>query len=156
MYEMFDDGKRRNAVEISDHFPNGSRCYALSAGTGDAVFVAYCAEKNVYVEKLRLSGEREWGPVAVQSGVTNVKDVDLFVSLEGDIFVAWIDYMNMYDGNIFLSSISLQGKIQRQEPVKLNEDLLHSPGSMHLNEGPEGIIAVWVDTRNGISDIRIK
>lgn len=111
--------------------------------------------RDLYAQKVDASGNMVWGqPLLVDGKLDRQEDPVITKTSDNNFIIAWIDFSNDFDGNVYAQKVSSAGQLMWQTggvPV-----CVYSGIQISLNIEPDisgGAFIVWEDSRNPGKDI---
>jgi len=130
----------------------------VDASDGGSVYVwsdTKQGDRDLWAQKVDAAGNMVWGnPVLVDGKVDRQEDPVITRTSDNNYIVAWVDFSQDHDGDIFAQKISDQGQVMWQTggiPVCTATDIQISINMEADNNG--GAFILWVDSRNPSKDI---
>lgn len=125
---------------------------------GAAIYVwsdTKLGERDLWAQKVSATGQMMWGePLLVDGKPDRQEDPVICKTTDGNFIIAWIDFSDDLDGNVYAQKISSQGQRMWQEggvPVCTASQI-----QIGLNMEPDGdggAYVIWGDSRNPSKDL---
>lgn len=111
--------------------------------------------RDLFAQKVDASGNLVWGqPLLVDGKPDRQEDPVITKTSDGNVIIAWIDFSNDLDGNVYAQKVNMAGQLMWQTG---GVPLCVYPGiQISLNIEPDnsgGAYIVWEDSRNPSKDI---
>jgi hypothetical protein len=111
--------------------------------------------RDLYAQKVDASGNMVWGdPLLIDGKVDRQEDPVITKTSDGNFIIAWIDFSDDLDGNVYAQKINTNGQLLWQTG---GVPICVYPGiQISLNIEPDsdgGAYIAWVDSRNPGKDI---
>lgn len=125
---------------------------------GGAIYVwsdTKLGERDLWAHKVDASGNMVWGePVMIDGKPDRQEDPVITQTSDGNFIIAWIDFFDDLDGNVYAQKINNQGQLLWQEG---GMPVCTLPGvQIGLNMEPDmdgGAFIIWGDSRNPSKDL---
>jgi hypothetical protein len=125
---------------------------------GGAIYVwsdTKLGERDLWAQKVDASGNMVWPePLLVDGKPDRQEDPVITKSSDGNYIIAWIDFFDDLDGNVYAQKINNQGQLLWQEG---GVPVCTLPGmQLGLNMEPDlagGAFIIWGDSRNPSKDL---
>lgn len=125
---------------------------------GGAIYVwsdTKLGERDLWAQKVDTQGNLVWGsPVLIDGKPDRQEDPVISRTSDNNYVIAWIDFTDDLDGNVYAQKINEQGQLLWQAGGKPVCTLLGM--QIALNMEPDnngGVYIVWVDSRNPSKDL---
>lgn len=125
---------------------------------GGAIYVwsdTKLGARDLYAQKVDASGNMVWGqPLLVDGKIDRQEDPVITKTSDGNYIIAWIDFSDDLDGNVYAQKINDNGQLLWQTggvPVCVYPQIQISLNMEADNEG--GAYIIWEDSRNPGKDI---
>ncbi len=125
---------------------------------GGAIYVwsdTKLGERDLWAQKVDASGNLVWGePVLVDGKADRQEDPVITRTSDNNYIIAWIDFSQDLDGDVFAQKINAQGQLlwpAGGKPVCVNTGVQIALNMEADNDG--GAFIVWVDDRNPSKDL---
>ncbi len=127
---------------------------AASLDDGSVVYVwsdTRKAERDVWAQKLDVSGNLLWGEegVLVNGEIDRQEDPVVINSGDGGVIIAWVDFRNEEAGDVYAQKLDENGNLLWNTdgvPLCLAEDIQISLNIVNDTNG--GAYVIWLDERN--------
>lgn len=125
---------------------------------GGAIYVwsdTKLGERDLWAQKVDASGNMVWNePVLIDGKPDRQEDPVVTKTSDGNFIIAWIDFYDDLDGNVYAQKINNQGQLLWQEG---GVPVCTYPGmQLGLNMEPDldgGAFIIWGDSRNTSKDL---
>ncbi len=111
--------------------------------------------RDLYAQKVNSAGNMVWGqPLLVDGKIDRQEDPVITRTSDGNFIIAWIDFSDDVDGNVYAQKINTDGQLLWQTggaPVCVYPEIQISLNIEPDNAG--GAYIVWEDSRNPGKDI---
>lgn len=125
---------------------------------GGAIYVwsdTKLGERDLWAQKVDAAGNLVWGePLLIDGKPDRQEDPVITRTSDNNYIIAWIDFTNDLDGDVYAQKINAQGQLLWQQggvPVCTRAGI-----QIALNMEPDlngGAFLVWVDSRNPSKDL---
>jgi len=141
---------------------------AVTLEDGSAVFAwsdTRHGDRDIWIQKVDVNGNLLWGEqsedgdwkngIMINGEIDRQEDIVIIDAGNNEVIVAWIDFRNEYEGDIYTQKIGSDGSLLWDSagiPLCLAED---SQISLNIvSDDADGAYIIWLDNRNaGGSDI---
>lgn len=112
-------------------------------------------ERDLWAQKVDAQGNLVWGePVLIDGKPDRQEDPTITRTSDNHYVIAWIDFSDDLDGNVYAQKINAQGQLLWQEG---GVPVCTAPAvQLSINMEPDengGVFMVWMDDRNPSKDI---
>jgi hypothetical protein len=111
--------------------------------------------RDLFAQKVDAAGNLVWGqPLLVDGKIDRQEDPVITKTSDGNVIIAWIDFSNDLDGNVYAQKVNMAGQLLWQDggvPLCVYPGIQISLNIEPDNEG--GAYIVWEDSRNPSKDI---
>jgi len=125
---------------------------------GGAIYVwsdTKLGARDLYAQKVDAAGNMVWGqPLLIDGKPDRQEDPVITKTSDDNYIIAWIDFLNDLDGNVYAQKITTTGQLLWQTggmPVCVFPGIQISLNIEYDNEG--GAYIIWEDSRNPGKDI---
>ena len=112
-------------------------------------------ERDLWAQKVDAQGNAVWGdPLLIDGKPDRQEDPMITMTSDNNFVIAWIDFSDDLDGNVYAQKINTQGQLLWQTggvPVCTYPNVQISLNMESDNEG--GVYIIWVDSRNPGKDL---
>ncbi|HQF82197.1 MAG TPA: hypothetical protein PK707_05020, partial [Candidatus Syntrophosphaera thermopropionivorans] len=112
-------------------------------------------ERDLWAQKVDAQGNAVWGePLLIDGKPDRQEDPVITMTSDNNFVIAWIDFSDDLDGNVYAQKINAQGQLLWQTggvPVCTYPNVQISLNMESDNEG--GVYIIWVDSRNPGKDL---
>lgn len=111
--------------------------------------------RDLYAQKVAANGNQVWGqPLLVDGKPDRQEDPVISKTSDGNVIIAWIDFSDDLDGNVYAQKVNQNGQLMWQTggvPVCVYPEIQISLNIEPDNSG--GVYIVWEDSRNPSKDL---
>ncbi|MCB5258335.1 MAG: T9SS type A sorting domain-containing protein [Candidatus Cloacimonetes bacterium] len=112
-------------------------------------------ERDLWAQKVDAQGNAVWGePLLIDGKPDRQEDPVITMTSDNNFVIAWIDFSDDLDGNVYAQKINAEGQLLWQTggvPVCTYSNIQISLNMEADNEG--GVYIIWVDFRNPGKDL---
>lgn len=130
----------------------------IDTNDGGAIYVwsdTKLGERDLWAQKVDAAGNLVWGtPLLIDGKPDRQEDPVITRTSDNNYIIAWIDFSNDLDGDVYAQKINAQGEVLWQQGGKPVCTLAGIQISLNMEpDNAGGAFIVWVDSRNPSKDL---